>query len=323
MSENGNYPLVSLISVNYNQSGVTFDYIDSIKKISYPNVEIIIVDNASPNDNPDLIKERYPEIILIKSNKNLGFAGGNNLGIINSKGKYLLFINNDTEVDPDFLQPLVNAFENDPSLGMVSPKIIFHHSKNEKIMQYAGGSKINYNKGTGKFFGYGEIDNGQYKTNFTNLIHGAAVMVPRKLMRKVGVWPDIYFLYYEEIDWSENFKKAGYRLKFISESIIYHKESVSIGKFTPNRIYYMNRNRQLFIRRNATTSKKIISILYFYLTSLPKSTIYFIRKSKFDLLKALWKSVFWNITHFSNLKKTPLLVEENNNAKIINGLYNY
>jgi GT2 family glycosyltransferase len=100
-------PLVSLISINYNQAQVTCDMVASLRRVTYPHLEIIVVDNASPSDNPDIIKERFPEVKLIKSDQNLGFAGGNNLGIAQAKGEYLLFLNNDTEVEPDFLEPLV------------------------------------------------------------------------------------------------------------------------------------------------------------------------------------------------------------------------
>ena len=317
------YPLVSIVSINYNQSGVTLDFLKSVYQISYPNYEVIIVDNASPNDTPDLIKEKFPQVKLIKSEKNLGFAGGNNLGILASKGKYILFINNDTEVEKDFLEPLVDAFEKDSSLGMASSKILFFNSPGKNTLQYAGGTKINYTKGTGKFIGYGEPDTGKYKTAYTELIHGAAVMVPRKLMQTVGVWPDMYFLYYEEIDWSEHFKKSGYKLKYIAESKVYHKESMSIGKATTLRVYYMNRNRLLFTRRNASGFSKIKAVLYFSLTSLPKSSLYFLYKVKFSLLAALWKAVFWNITHLSNLKQSPKLTVKDDNEMIIDSYFEY
>ena len=323
MQEATKYPLVSFISINYNQSAVTLEFLESVSKISYPNIEIIIVDNASPSDDPSIIEEKFPNVKLIRSKQNLGFSGGNNLGIIHSKGEYLLFINNDTEVEPDFLEPLVDAFQNDDSIGMLSPKIYFYHHKDEKIMQYAGGGMVNYKKGAGYFIGYGEKDIGQYASSDTDLIHGAAVMVPRKLMKTVGVWPDVYFLYYEEIDWSEHFKRKGYKLKYISESLVYHKESISIGKATPIRIYYMNRNRQLFIRRNAPVKLKIQALLFFYGASLPKSTIYFLLKGKWSLLAALWRGVFWNLFHWVDLKKMPVLQESLSEKKIINALYHY
>ncbi len=316
-------PLVSIISVNYNQSTVTVEFLKSIKKITYPNYEVIIVDNASPNDNPDIIKTNFPDVKLIKSKTNLGFAGGNNIGILASKGEYLLFINNDTEVESDFLEYLVDAFETDNNLGMVSPKILFFNSKNKKTLQYAGGTEINYTKGAGRFIGYGEVDSNKYKTSYTNLIHGAAVMVPRKLMYNVGVWPDMYFLYYEEIDWSEHFKRAGYKLKYIAESKVYHKESMSIGKATPLRIYYMNRNRLLFVRRNAKGFLKYKAVFYYVFTSFPKSVLYFFYKRKWDLLKALLRAFAWNISHYKKMKQSPKLTVKNGNDIIINSFFQY
>jgi GT2 family glycosyltransferase len=134
-------PLVSVISINYNQARVTCDMVASLRRITYPNLEIIVVDNASPSDNPDIIKEEFPEVNLIKSAQNLGFAGGNNLGIAQAKGEYLLFLNNDTEVEPDFLEPLVELFENNPKAGIASPKIKYFDG--EHLIQYAGSRGIN------------------------------------------------------------------------------------------------------------------------------------------------------------------------------------
>jgi len=323
MEQAQNKPLISIISINYNQSKVTLDFLKSLESLTYPNYEVIVVDNASPNDRPDLITEKFPHVSLIKSSKNLGFAGGNNIGILHSKGEYLFFINNDTEVHPNCLEPLVEVFYAHPNVGMVSPKIIFHQKKDERIMQYAGGSKLNYTTGVGAFFGYGEIDQNQYQSAYTEIIHGAAVMVPRKLIEKIGVWPDLYFLYYEEIDWSEHFKNAGYKLYYESTSEIYHKESMSIGKATPLRVLYMNRNRALFIRRNTFGFRKWWALFYFFFASYPKSVLQFVIKKRFDLLVALNKAIWWNLSHFRNLHSTPQLLQKNGTTLIKDGYYKY
>ena len=171
MNTNPKKPLVSIITVNFNQSEVTLDLLKSLKNITYPNIEIIVVDNASPNDNPDKIKENYPEIQLIKSAKNLGFAGGNNVGVRASKGDYLMFINNDTEVPSGFLEPLVDLLENNEKIGMVSPKIKFFWDPS--ILQYAGITKMNpitlRNQGLGYYKKDGEEFN---KLSKTESIHG-------------------------------------------------------------------------------------------------------------------------------------------------------
>jgi len=135
-----NHPLVSIITINYDQSRITCELLNSLKGITYPEVEIIVVDNASPTDDPGIIKDSFPEIVFIPSEKNLGFAGGNNLGIRVAKGKYILLLNNDTEVDPGFIEPLVAKLESDPLIGAVSPKIRFHHTPD--TIQFAGYSPL-------------------------------------------------------------------------------------------------------------------------------------------------------------------------------------
>ena len=134
MDNNSNLPLVSIVSINYDHPEVTCAMLESMRKVTYPNVEVIVVDNASPNDNPAIIKQKYPEVVFIQSEKNLGFPGGNDLGIRQAKGKYIMLLNNDTEVVPGFLEPLVAKMENDPTIGIVSPKIKFFDSP--QLLQY-------------------------------------------------------------------------------------------------------------------------------------------------------------------------------------------
>ncbi|QNF32348.1 glycosyltransferase family 2 protein [Adhaeribacter swui] len=287
-------PLVSIISVNYNQARITCEMLASLRQITYPNMEVIVVDNASPTDNPDIIKELYPEVNLIRSTKNLGYAGGNNLGILQAKGKYLFFLNNDTEVETGFLEPLVNFFERNPQAGIASPKIKFYDSTN--IIQYAGSTGINPWTGRSKTIGNHEADLGQHNNSIsTNLADGAAMMIPMEVVKKVGLMPEIYFLYYEEHDWCEMIKRAGYSCHYIAESAIYHKESMSVGKMSVLKTYYMNRNRLLFIRRNLTGKQFYMSAGFFFLLALPKNSLMFGLKRQWQHLKALWSGLFWHL----------------------------
>ena len=175
---------VSIISINYNQAEVTCEMLSSLQKLTYPNVEIIVIDNGSPTDPTQIITSSFPDIKYIRSNHNLGFAGGNNLGIKNSTGDYIMFLNNDTEVDPGFLEPLVQLFESNPYAGLASSKILYHNS--DDVIQYAGSTSINPFTGRNKRIGFMEKDSGQYESiRETDLGHGAAMMVPRK----VRTWP--------------------------------------------------------------------------------------------------------------------------------------
>ncbi len=299
-------PLVTIISVNYNQSQVTCEFLESLRNITYKNIEIIIIDNDSPTDNPDIIKEKYPEINLIKSKNNLGFAGGNNIGVKQAKGKYLLFINNDTEVEPNFLEPLVNLLENNSEIGMVSPKIKFFHTPD--TIQYAGYTPMNPYTLRQDLIGYRQIDDGRFnKTTETYSIHGAAMLVPLKVIQEVGMMAPIFFLYYEEHDWCFRIKKAGYKVYYQAESLVYHKESISTGKESPLKIHYIARNRFLYARRNYFGITFFLNWTFLHFVSIPKNSITYLLKGRFDLFKAFWKAMFWNFTTFKNIHQKAKL----------------
>lgn len=288
-----NSPLVSIISINYNQADITCAMIESLRDLSYKNIEVIIVDNASPDQDPEIIKDRFPEIRLIRSEVNLGFAGGNNLAINEARGEYLFFLNNDTEVTADCIEPLVNLFQSNKSVGIACPKIVFYDTD---IIQYAGATNINPWTGRNTGIGSMEADRGQFDITYeTQLAHGAAMMVPRHVIDQVGLMPELYFLYYEELDWCEMIKRAGYTCYFVGESCIYHKESMSVGKASLLKTYYINRNRLLFIRRNFSGLQKWSSYLVFLLVAIPKRMLTHAFRGELKHCTALWRGVIWNL----------------------------
>lgn len=300
-------PLVTIITINYNQLLLTCQLLDSLRKVTYPSLETIVIDNNSNEDPTAVISKNYPEVKLIVGKENLGFAGGNNLGINSSHGEYLLFLNNDTEVDPGFLQPLVNLFETNPNAGAASSMILYYDSAD--TIQYAGSTRIDPFTGRSKRIGYLEKDNGQYNTvKETDLAHGAAMMVPRRVIDEVGMMPEFFFLYYEEVDWCESIKKGGYKIYVVPDSKVYHKESMSIGKGSTLKTYYMTRNRVLYMRRNTAGLKKFTWILFFLFFSLPKNALMFTLKRDAQHAKAFWKGLAWNFTHMENGKKLKLFV---------------
>jgi GT2 family glycosyltransferase len=289
-------PLVSIITINYNQVQVTGELLASLRQVTYPHTEILVVDNASPTDDPGFLEQAYPEIKLIRSPVNLGFAGGNNLGIAQAQGKYLLFLNNDTEVAPGFLEPLVALFETNDRAGCASPKIIYHGTDN--LIQYAGSAGINPWTGRSKTMGQFEKDQGQHNTSrLTGLVDGAAMMIPRKVIRQVGLMPEVYFLYYEELDWCESIKRAGYTCHYEARSRIYHKESVSVGKTSVLKTYYLNRNRLLYIRRNLQGWPFCTSSLVFLLAALPRFILLYGINGEWKHVRALWQGLRWHLQH--------------------------
>ncbi|GAA5034652.1 glycosyl transferase [Marivirga lumbricoides] len=288
-------PLVSIISVHFNGTKITEEFIKSILQISYSPVEVFIVDNGSEQEPLEPLTQKYPEIKFIISEKNLGFAGGNNLAIKQASGEYLLFINNDTEVPINFLEPLIDHFLSHPNAGMASPLIKYF---NTNIIQYAGNSKVNLLTGRSKRLGFKEEDHGQYDFNFkTGMIHGAALLVRDKVIEEIGLMPESFFLYYEELDWCTRAQKKGYETWVIGKSTIFHKESMSVGKNSPFKLYYMTRNRILFLRRNTEGVKRLSWVLFFLIFTMPKSTLLYIFKRDFQSLKSFYKGVFWNLAN--------------------------
>jgi GT2 family glycosyltransferase len=292
-------PLVSVITINYNQTGYTLELLESLRHTDYPELEVIVVDNASRENPKDAILRKYPETTVIVSDRNLGFAGGNNVGIKAARGKYLFFLNNDTEVDTNTIKPLVELFERTPKAGAASSKILYHNSG--QTIQYVGSSDINLYTGRNHREGFREKDHGQYDaTRTTALAHGAAMMVPRNVIGKVGMMPEIFFLYYEELDWCHSIRNAGYDIYVVPQSKVYHKESMSIGKNSTMKTYYMTRNRLLFMRRHTSGLTKISWVIFFLLLSIPKNTLQFLIKGEFDHLKAFWGGFLWHLKHKAN-----------------------
>jgi GT2 family glycosyltransferase len=290
---------VSLITVNYNQNLITELLLASIARAnSYPAIEIIVVDNASKHNPVPGWQDQYPNVTFIRSEINLGFAGGNNLGIGAAKGDYLFFINNDTEFTPGLVETLVALLDQHPKVGMVSPKIRYFDQPS--VLQYAGFTPMNYYTMRNKCIGQFEQDNGQYDhtTGPTGYIHGAAMMVRREAMDQAGLMAENFFLYYEEMDWNDHIKRAGYEIWLEPKALIYHKESVSVGRISGLKEYFMNRNRILFIRRNAPSAFTVmVFYLYFLLVVTPRNLLNYARQGHKGFAGLLLKAIRWNFTN--------------------------
>ena len=238
-------PDISVITVNYNGLELTAAMIASLRQYVSTPIETIVVDNGSLRDEAHLLAERFPGIVAIRSERNLGFAGGNNLGLRAARGRYLLLLNNDTEVGDDSLHYLCDALENHPRWGAVSPKIRF--ADPPRPIQFAGYtplSKITLRNG---LVGFNREDDGSYDTpHETPYAHGAAMMVRRETIEQAGEMPELYFLYYEELDWSERITRSGWDIGYEPRCTVFHKESRTTGRESPLRTYYLTRNRLLF-----------------------------------------------------------------------------
>lgn len=285
-------PLVSIITVNYNGTEITDQFLNSLLQISYKNIEVFVVDNAS-KVLPDELKIKYPFIKLIKSKTNVGFAAGNNLGMRAAKGKYFFLLNNDTEVAPNFLEPIVELMETNENIGIASSKLLYYSKPN--TIQYAGHSGINVYTGRGFVVGYLNANSEKYNTSYkTELAHGAAMMISRKALNKIGLMAELFFLYYEEIDFCERVKQAGFEIWYCGHSVVYHKESMSTGKSSPLKTYYLTRNRLIYSRRNTKAFQHYACVLFFLFISFPKGVLELFFKGEFTLLSAFTRGVIWH-----------------------------
>ncbi len=292
-------PFVSIVTLNWNGTDVTCEFLESTKNFTYKNYEIIVVDNGSKDDPTErILAGNYPNVKIVKSPVNLGSAGGNNFGMRHSRPDYdfVFQVNNDAEVTPDLIEKCLQPFYEDASIGAVCPKIRFHH--NPTIIQYAGFNKMSMLTGKTTAVGSLEEDKGQHDTpGYTHSAHGCAMMVKREVVDKVGMMAEKYFVYYDESDWSARIIKAGYKIYYQAKGLIFHKESMSMGKESALKVHYMTRNRIFYMRRHATTGEFLIFMGFFGLLTVPKTVLKFTANRQFTHLKSFIKGITWNLVN--------------------------
>jgi hypothetical protein len=289
------HPLVSVVTLNWNTTEVTCDFLRSIPTSgAYQPLEVIVVDNASKEDPTEAFKAAYPGVKVLRTDRNLGFSGGNNVGIREAKGDYLFIVNNDTEFTPGLIEGLLEVFAKYPDAGMVSPK--FHYYYNKGTIEYAGYQPVNIFTGRNAMVGCREKDEGQYnQITETHYAHGGGMMVTRKAIEEAGLLPDHFFLYYEELDWSVRIRKKGYKIYYQPASLIYHKESMTTGKSSPLKTFYLTRNRILFMRRNVPLPGLMVFLAYFVCFTVPKNSVQFLVKGQKDHFRSFWKGILWHL----------------------------
>ena len=301
--DNGQYvgesALVSIITINYNQAEITRQFLESARLLTYSNYEIIVVDNASREPlTASLNADLYPHLRLIRSDVNLGFTGGNNLGIQEAKGDFFFIVNNDTELSPTLIEELLKPFSANELVGVTCPKIRFFDAP--RLVQYAGYNAINLYTGTATAIGFNQEDDGRFdQPHATYFAHGCAMLVSRKVVEQVGRFAERFFLYYEELDWSQRIRNAGFLIYYQPSASILHKESVSVGQNSPLRTYYLTRNRILFMRRHCTALQRCIFFLYFGTFVFPKHVFSYIMTGQLTHAQAFIQGALWNLTSTS------------------------
>jgi GT2 family glycosyltransferase len=267
-----NYPKVSIIILNWNGLDDTIACLESLKNITYPNYEVIVVDNGSIGDDAQVLKEQFGDhIYLIENDRNYGFAEGNNIGIRHvleeSTPDYILLLNNDTVAGPDFLNELVNVAEQDCSIGIASPKI-YSYSHSSKLLFTT--AKIDLWKGRTVQVGIGEIDSGQYDSiQDTDNCEGTCFLIRREVIQSIGMLDSSYFKYFEETDYCLRAREGGFRCVYCPWAKIWHKgwtrmwDKSFASSVRVSAVYYLERNRFLFMRKHAS-KLQIATFLFYY-----------------------------------------------------------
>lgn len=279
--------MVSIITINYNGWRDTCELLTSLKQFEDYSYEVIVVDNASQDDDVGRIRSAHPDAIVVCSDRNLGFAGGNNLGYSYANGDYILFLNNDMVLKRAMLRPMVERLS-DKKIGGVSPCIYYLH-KPEQIQYYGyrDMTPITLKHTTEPFDASRREEFLQPKQ--TEVLHGGAMMVRRDVIERVGKMTEVYFLFYEEFDWSRRMREAGYILYYEPMSQVYHKESMSIPHATSFREYYLARSRMIYARRNCKGWRKWLACYYLLFLVMPRKMMVFAKEKRPDLLSATFR----------------------------------
>lgn len=305
-------PLVSIIIVNWNGGEIFASCLKSLSKISYPNWELIIVDNGS-QDNSGNFVEKYQKINsrIINNHQNLGFAQANNQGYKEAKGEYILLLNNDTKVSPNFLTIMIERMEKDERIGVMQPKIYLMDTNN--YLDNAGSflTKIGFLY----HWGFMEKDGPRFnKETWIFSAKGACMLIRKNVIEKVGLFDPDFISYFEESDFCWRVWLYGYKVIYYPKTKIYHKLGFTIRRLdVTNLNYHYFKNRICSLIKNLSTSNLIMVLTpHLFLSCLIMIAFFFKLKPKSSLI--IFKSFGWNII---NLKKTLDKRKEIQNNRVV------
>ena len=265
---------IAIIIVSYNSANDLPECLNSLKRLAIGDkrIAIYVVDNASSDNSVDIAKKFDVEVI--KNKQNLGFSGGNNIGIkkaLEGRADFILLLNPDTNLDKNLVIELLKVTQKDEKIGMLSPKIYFYpgfefhksrykKAKLGKVIWYAGG-KIDWDNVLASHRGADEVDVGQYnKVAETEFATGAAMMIKKEVFDRIGFFDEKFFLYLEDLDFCRRAKKAGFKIIYAPLGVVWHKWAASAGGGSKLQDYYFTRNRLLFGLKYANLRAKFALI---------------------------------------------------------------
>ena len=282
---------VAIIIVNWKQYELTKSCLSTLKSSKFNDFQIILIDNESNQKDLNDLKNQFDQVKTFTSEKNLGFTGANNIGInyaIKNQFEYVMLLNNDTEIDKNFINPLLEAFQKYNKLGAVQP-VIMNFYQNKKV--WNAGGNLN------KFFGYTSvIKKPKYINRKIDWITGCCILIKTVVIKKVGLLDENFFAYYEDVDWSIRIKKAGYDLAVVKSSLIYHhgskasKNESSEGTLSPF-VHYLNIRNHIFLLRKNKDIFNSFGILVFQFFKILSYTLYFTIRLRINKLKMVYNGL--------------------------------
>lgn len=275
ISAPSNNPSVFIIVLNWNGLSDTVECIESLLGLKYSNYRIVIVDNASEDNSASVLKYSFPNVKIIQNEDNLGFSGGNNVGIryaLQEGAEYIWLLNNDTIVDEYSLASLIRVGDQDFSIGIIGSKILCYP---EVDIIWCTWSKLSWKEGRATHVGMGERDLGQYDyVKNTDRVAGCSMLIKANLFNSIDMLDEKLFLFGEEVDLSFRAKKKGFSTVYVPESIVYHKESVSVRKMGNKSNlynYYSTRNFLYLAKKLLKFPKKQIVLFFLILNTIKYS----------------------------------------------------
>jgi GT2 family glycosyltransferase len=311
LSRTVTFPLISIIILNYNCRQYIERCLDAVSKVSYPNLEVLVVDNASSDGSAELVEKKYPFVQLLKSPKNIGFAAGNNLGIAQAKGEYILLLNPDTEIDACCVEHLFEVMNADDKVAVCGAKICLLDRRN--MIQHAGGKYSLLGVSIDR--GMCELDEGQYdKVEEVTFVCGAAMMFRRSLVLDIGLLDSSFFLYHEDVDFCIRAWLYGGKVIYVPKAVVYHKSGyltdVDQKVSNPLVVFHKHKNTFLILLKNFS-----LPTVFFW---FPLSVLYrlfwvmsFLSKHDAQSALAVLKATFWI---FRNLDK--IMIDRQNLLKL-------
>ncbi len=273
------FPTVSVIVLNYNGREFLEDCFRSLSNLDYPSYEVIMVDNASTDGSVRYVQERFPWVRVVGLASNYGFSRGNDVGVEHACGKYVAFLNNDSEVEPTWLSELVEGIEEDEKIASCGSKMLFYGRRN--YVNHAGGAVTI--TGAGYDIGFLMEDKKDYNNpKFVGCSSGGAMLVRKDVFCTLGGFDPDYFAYFEDVDFCLRAWIAGYKVKYMPTSVVYHKFGGSFGAdSSPFKMFLYQRNRLYNIAKNF----EVRSVVFATLTSIA-----------YDAYKISWFLLHGNFT---------------------------